>query len=263
MVDIRGVAMDWDVRAHGPLDAAHTVLLLSGGFSTAEFYAEVAAEPSLGEIRLIAATLPGHGGSQPPEDPSLVACAHDAAKLAAAHGCDMVVGHSIGANVALEMAAGEGFTGPIILLAPSFSLPDEMLALRVLDLLAVVLGPLPYAAAVSLADVALTVAQLSPQRRNVLGTEVRKNSPRQLRRLVHAYLDYLRRHGSVASRLCDTGVPAWVVHAEQGDGGLTAAERRTLDACPTTTVVTVPGTSWFLPNEKPGLVADLILGALR
>jgi pimeloyl-ACP methyl ester carboxylesterase len=58
-------------------------------------------------------------------------------------------------------------------------------------------------------------------------------------------------------------VPAWVVHAEQGDGGLTAAERRTLTACPTTTVVTVPGTSWFLPNEKPELVADLILGALR
>ena len=53
------------------------------------------------------------------------------------------------------------------------------------------------------------------------------------------------------------------MHAEQGDGGLTAAERRVLTACPTTTVVTVPGTSWFLPNEKPELVADLILGALR
>ena len=254
--------MDWDIRGHGPHDAAHTVLLLSGGLSTAEFYAEVAAEPSLGDIRLIAATLPGHGGSPPPEDPSLEACAHDAAKLAAAHGCEVVVGHSMGANVALEMAAGEGFTGPVILLAPSFSLPDEMLALRVVDRLAAVLGRLPYAAMVSLADVALTVAQLPPERRNVLGNEVRKNNPRQIRRLVHAYLDYLRQHGSVASRLCETGVPAWIVHAEQGDGGLTAAERRVLAACPTTTVVTVPGTSWFLPNEKPELVADLILAAL-
>jgi pimeloyl-ACP methyl ester carboxylesterase len=255
--------MDWDIRVHGPHDAAHTVLLLAGGLCTAEFYAEVAAQPGLKDMKLIAATLPGHGGTAPPDDPGVEACAHDAAKLAIEHGCDLVVGYSMGANVALEMAAGEGFTGPLILLAPSFSLPDEMLTLRVLDRVAAVLGPLPYQAMLGLTDVALSTAQVPPERRNVLGNEVRKNNPRQLRQLVRAYLHYLREHGSVASRLCDTGVPAWVVHAEHGDGGLTAAERRTLTACPTTTVLTVPGTSWFLPNEKPELVADLILGALR
>ena len=254
--------MDWDLRVHGPRDATHSVLLLPGGLCTAEFYEEVAALPQLAEVRLIAATLPGHGGSPPPEDASVEACAHDAAKLAAEHGCDLVVGYSMGANVALEMAAAEGFTGPVVLLGPSFSLPDEMLTLRVLDHLAAVLGPLPYQVMLGFTDVALSAAQVPQERRNVLGNEVRKNSPRQLRRLLRAYLHYLRQHGSVASRLCDTGVPAWVVHAEHGDGGLTAAERRTLTACPTTTVVTVPGTSWFLPNEKPELVADLILGAL-
>jgi pimeloyl-ACP methyl ester carboxylesterase len=254
--------MDWDIRVHGPRDAAHTVLLLPGGLCTAEFYAEVAAQPRLAGIRLVAATLPGHGGAPPPEDPGVEACARDAAKLAAEHGCDLVVGYSMGANVALEMAAGEDFSGPMILLAPSFSLPDELLALRVLDHVARVLGPLPYRAMLGFTEVALNAAQLPPERRNVLGNEVRKNNPGQIRRLVRAYLHYLRRHGSVAARLCDTGVPAWVVHAEHGDGGLTAAERRTLTACPTTTVVTVPGTSWFLPNEKPELVADLILGAL-
>jgi pimeloyl-ACP methyl ester carboxylesterase len=255
--------MDWDVVVHGPQDAAHTVLLLPGGLCTAEFYAEVAAQPGLAGVRLVAATLPGHGGSPPPADPGVEACAHWAAKIAAAHRCDAVVGYSIGANVALEMAATEGFSGPLILLAPSFSLADEMRALRVLDRLAFVLGHLPYAAVLSLSTVALGAARIPPHRRNVLGDEVRKNSPRQMRRLIRAYLHYLRRHGSVAARLCATGVPAWVVHAEHGDGGLTAAERRTLTACPTTAVVTVPGTSWFLPNEKPGLVADLILVALR
>ncbi|GAA3432789.1 alpha/beta fold hydrolase [Kutzneria kofuensis] len=254
--------MEWDIRVHGPRDTAHSVLLLSGGLSTAEFYAEVAARPELAGLKLVAATLPGHGGSPPPEDPGIEACAHDAAKLAAEHGCDVVVGYSMGANVALEMAAAEGFTGPIILLGPSFSVPDEMLTLRVLDRLSIVFGQLPYAFMLEFTDVALSAAQLPPERRNVLGNEVRKNNPRHIRRLIRAYLDYLRQHGSVAPRLCETTVPAWVVHAERGDGGLTAAERRTLTACPTTTVVTVPGTSWFLPNEKPELVADLILGAL-
>ncbi|HEY0499238.1 MAG TPA: alpha/beta hydrolase [Kutzneria sp.] len=255
--------MAWDIRVHGPHDAVDSVLLLSGGLITAEFYAEVAARPELAGVKLVAATLPGHGGSSPPDDPGVPACAHEAAKLATEHGCSVVVGYSMGANVALEMAAAEGFTGPIILLGPSFSVSDEMLTLRVLDRLAMVLGPLPYRFMLEFTDVALSAAQLPPERRNVLGNEVRKNSPGELRRLIRAYLDYLRGHGSVASRLCETGVPAWVVHAERGDGGLRAADRRALTACPTTTVVTVPGTSWFLPNEKPELVAGLILGALR
>jgi pimeloyl-ACP methyl ester carboxylesterase len=254
--------MDWEITVHGPRGARHTVLLLPGGLSTAEFYAEVAAQPKLAGIRLVAATLPGHGGSPPPDDPTIEACARAAVKLAADHGSDVVVGYSMGANVALEMAATEGFTGPIVLLAPSFSAPDELLTLRVLDRLALALGHLPYAAMLGFTDVALTAAKVPPERRNVLGKEVRKNDPRQLRRLFRAYLRYLRVHGSVAERLCAAGVPAWVVHAERGDGGLTAAERRTLTACPHTTVVTVPGTSWFLPNEKPELVADLILEAL-
>lgn len=44
---------------------------------------------------------------------------------------------------------------------------------------------------------------------------------------------YLDRHGSVASRLCEAGVPAWVVHGERGDGGVTADQL---------TAVTVDGT---------------------
>ena len=45
--------------------------------------------------------------------------------------------------------------------------------------------------------------------------------------------------------------PAWVVHAEKGDGGLTEHEREVLEACPHVRVVTLPGTVFFLPNEAP------------
>ena len=62
--------------------------------------------------------------------------------------------------------------------------------------------------------------------------------------------------------LCRSGAPTWVVHAEQGDGGLTPEERRTLEACSGTTVVTIPGTSFFMPNDEPERVAGLILEAL-
>jgi pimeloyl-ACP methyl ester carboxylesterase len=54
----------------------------------------------------------------------------------------------------------------------------------------------------------------------------------------------------------------WIVHAEKGDGGLTANERRTLEACPNAHVVTIPGAVFFLPNEVPERIAALILDAL-
>jgi hypothetical protein len=52
------------------------------------------------------------------------------------------------------------------------------------------------------------------------------------------------------------------VHADNGDGRLTTQERRSLAGCPNVTVATIPGRSFFLPNEHPAQLADLIVEAL-
>jgi pimeloyl-ACP methyl ester carboxylesterase len=72
---------------------------------------------------------------------------------------------------------------------------------------------------------------------------------------------WLHRHERPAERLCEAVVPAWIVHAEKGDGGLTTDERRTLEACPHAHLVTIPGSVFFLPNEIPERVADVIVEA--
>ena len=130
----------------GPADAEQTVLLLPGGWCTAVFYQELMAEPALAGIRLVAVTLPGNGGTPAPQDLSVENYARLTAELAERLGCTAVVGHSMGANVALEMAGSGAFTGPVVLLAPSFSRRDEAMIIRVLDRLARVLGRLPFAA---------------------------------------------------------------------------------------------------------------------
>src|SRR5207248_5699580 len=105
--------------------------------------------------------------------------------------------------------------------------------------------------------------QVPANRRAALLADFRKNDPRVMRQVFQAYLAYISRSDPPpATRLCNAGVPALVVHAEKGDGGLTDEERRTLEACPTTTVVTIPGTSYFIPGEKPERVANLIIEAL-
>jgi pimeloyl-ACP methyl ester carboxylesterase len=252
----------WDRREGGPDDAEHTALLLPGGMCTAVQYEELMAEPALAGVRMIAVTVPGMGGTPAPGDLTIENFARLAAQCAADLGCDVVVGFSMGANIALEMAASGAFRGPLVLLAPSFSRRDEAVFFRLLERLARVLGHLPFTAMLKMTGPMMKQMPLPPARRETLAAEFRKNDPRVIRRGVHCYFQYLDRHGSVASRLCEADVPAWVVHGERGDGGITDDERRTLEACRRIRVITIPGASWFTPNEEPALVAKLVVEAL-
>jgi pimeloyl-ACP methyl ester carboxylesterase len=81
------------------------VLLIPGGLNAARSYAELMAQPALSGVRPVAVTLPGHAGAPPPGDFGIETYARLTAGLAAGLGCDAVVGLSLGATVALEMAA--------------------------------------------------------------------------------------------------------------------------------------------------------------
>ena len=254
---------DWDIVQTGPVDAERTVLLLPGGWCTALFYEELMAEPALSRVRLVAVTLPGNGGTPAPPDVSIENYARLTAELAADLGVDVIAGHSFGANVALEMAASGGFNGPLVLLAPSFSRADEALAIRIPERLSRALGDLPFTAMRSAMRFALKGSALPPERCKVLVREWQKNDPNVMRRGIRAYFAYLDRYGSVAERLGSSAVPAWVVHGESGDGGMTEEERRILQAYAWIRIVTIPGPSWLTPNEEPALVAGLVVDALR
>jgi pimeloyl-ACP methyl ester carboxylesterase len=250
----------WELRESGPAGADHAVLLLAGALVTAAYYDDVLADPRLKEAsaRFVAATLPGHGGTQPPDDLSMDNYARLAGKLAADFGCDAVVGHSLGANVAIEMVAAGHFSGSLLLLAPSFSREDESKFPRALDRISGVLGHLPYAAMLKVIGPAMK-SSLPPDRSGALIAEMKRNDPRFLQRQTRRYLEYLDRHGSLVSRLCDTGARAWVVLGERDDIGLTDDERRALEECPHVAVVTIPNAGHFTLNEEPGRIAELVI----
>lgn len=252
----------WIVRESGPARPRHTVLLLPGALATARFYDDLLAEPALRQasIGFVAATLPGFGGTPPPGDLSVENYAAQASKLAADFGCDVVVGHSLGANVALEMVGSTQFSGPVVLLSPSFSRTDESKFPRALDRLSRLLGHYPYAVMMKLIGPALG-SSLPPHRRDALVAELKKNDPRFLRAQTRYYLDYLDRHGSLVSRLCESAVPAWVVFGQHDDIGLTEPERRGLEECTTVSIVTIPEAGHFALNQQPGRVAELVLEA--
>lgn len=255
--------LGWMVRETGPQSADHAVLLLPGALASAVFYDDLLAEPRMADasIRFVATTIPGFGRTPELRDISVEGYARSAGALAADLGCDAVVGHSLGANVALEMVAAGTFSGPVVLLSPSFSRQDESRFPRALDRLARVFGHVPYSFMLKLIGPAMK-SSLPPERRDVLIASLQNNDARFLRRQTRLYLEYLDRHGSLAPRLCSSGAAAWVVFGDSGDVGLTDDERGVLVECPGMTLVEIADTGHFALNQKPGQVAEVVLEAL-
>jgi pimeloyl-ACP methyl ester carboxylesterase len=252
---------NWEIVESGPKDADHTVLLLPGGMCSARSYAALMEQPTLTGMRLVAVTLPGQAGAPAPDDFSVENYARMTAALARKIGCDVVVGFSMGATVAFEMAVTGAFRGPVVLLGASLSAKDEPGFFRAIIRLGRVFGPLPAAILRTGAASMARKAPLPPEDRANLAADFLRNRTHDIRLALFAYLRWLRRNDDPAARLCAAGVPVWVLHAEKGDGGLTQHERSTLKACSNVTLATVPGSVMFLPNEVPAEVAKLILEA--
>ncbi|MDX3073631.1 alpha/beta fold hydrolase [Streptomyces sp. NPDC088354] len=255
---------DWDIRTAGPADARHRALLLPGGMCTAEFYADVMAEPAIADARLgmTAVTLPGFGRTPAPEDVSVENYARLLGRLAAERDCDLVVGQGLGSTVAIEMAVTGAFAGPLVLLSPSFSRDDEAREFALLDRLGRVpgLGGAAWAVALRLFPRAARDG-LPPGRRDTLAAVLADNDPAFCHRALRHYYDHLDRHGSLVPRLCATALPVWVVRGDADDIGLTDGERRDLDACPTITLVPVPRAGHGVLVEQPARVASIIAEA--
>lgn len=257
------MAFEWDTLTRGPDDAEHGVLLLPGGGGPAASLGGLMAEPALAGVRLVAATLPGHAGTTPVEDCTVEGLAHLAADLARERRCDVVMGFSMGATVALEMAASRQHAGPVVLAGISLSAADEPGFFRGLVRVSPRLGDLPVALLMRLAAMMAARSDVPPEHRDALVAGLRRNDRHHLGRSMAAYATYLGAHADPAARLCAAGVPAWVVHTEKGDGGLTPGERATLERCESVHVVTLPGASMFLPEERPAEVAAVIADAVR
>jgi pimeloyl-ACP methyl ester carboxylesterase len=221
------------------------------------------AEPVLGGTRMVAATLPGNAGAPPLDDCSIENYARVTTELAKRVGADVVVGYSNGASVAFEMVVSGSFTGPVVLLGISLSSRDESAFFRGIVQSSKVLGNTPCGVLAKVAASMIKRTALSAERKRELQQDFRKNVPHDTTRALREYVSWLHRQERPDERLCRAGVPTWLVHAEKGDGGLTEGERRTLEACPQTQVVTIPGDAFFLPNEASARIADVIVAAFE
>jgi pimeloyl-ACP methyl ester carboxylesterase len=252
----------WELVTAGPPDADRTVLLLPGGANAARSFNLVMADPALSGVRLVATTLPGMAGAPVSEDVSVPGLARRAGELAKEHGCDVVVGFSHGATVALEMLLSGHFQGPVVLLGISLTTEDEAWFFRAAVRASQKVGRWPMAGLLRLLPLMARSAKTPELHKKELIEDFKQNRAGDSVRVSSVYLDYIAADRDFAAQLAASGNPVWVVHAEKGDGGLTDAERTTLQAAPNVTLVTIPGSVFLLPDEAPQKTAEVIASAL-
>ena len=252
----------WELLAAGPPEADRSVLLLPGGANAARSFNLVMADPGLSGVRLVATTLPGMAGAPVSEDVSIPALSRRAGELAKQHGCDVVVGFSHGATVALDMVLTGHFQGPVVLLGISLTTEDEAAFFRGVVRASQKVGSWPMAALLRLMPVMARFAKTTELHKKELIEDFKQNRASDSVLACVEYLDYIAEDRDFAAELAASGNPVWVVHAEKGDGGLTDAERGTLQAAPNVTLVTIPGSVFLLPDEAPQETAAAIAAAL-
>lgn len=252
----------WEVLVAGPADAERSVLLLPGGACAARSFDLVMAEPALSGVRLVATTVPGNAGAPLSDEVSIPALARRAGELAREHNCDVVAGFSLGATVALEMVLSGRFQGPVVLLGISLTTADESRFFRTVVRASQRVGSWPMALMMGLMPLMVRSAKTPQEHKNELIEDLKQNKAADVVRVSGDYLDYIATDREPATELAALDTPVWIVHAEKGDGGLTSAERATLEAAPHVTVVTIPGGVFFLPDEVPQKTAEVIAAAL-
>lgn len=252
----------WELLIAGPADAARSVLLLPGGANAARSFDLVMADPALSGVRLVATTLPGMAGAPLTDDVTVPGLARAAGELATTQRCDVVVGFSHGATVALEMVLSGNFAGPVVLLGISLTTEDDADFFRVAVRLSQKVGRWPLGTLLRLMPLMARSAKVPEPHKRDLIEDLKQNRAGDSVRVSAAYLDYIAADRDFAAELAASSVPAWAVHAEKGDGGLTHAERATLEAADTVTLVTLPGSVFLLPDEAPDQTAAVIAEAL-
>ncbi len=252
----------WELLTAGPKDAERSVLLLPGGANAARSFNIVMADPRLAGVRLVATTMPGMAGAPAAEDMSIRALSRRAGELAEEHACDVVVGFSHGATVALDMVLSGHFQGPVVLLGISLTTEDEAAFFRGVVRASQKVGRWPMATLFRLMPLMARTAKTTQLHKKELIEDFKQNRARDALQACVEYLDYIAEDRDFAAELAASGNPTWVVHAQKGDGGLTDAERATLQAAPSVTVVTIPGSVFLLPDEAPRETAAAISSAL-
>jgi pimeloyl-ACP methyl ester carboxylesterase len=255
----------FQVFRRGPVgdEAARRVLLLPGGFCTALSYIDVVREQVLADAKITtyAANPPGFRDNPPPPGftHSTTEYAELIEQLAHTEQIDLLVGHSLSANILIELAARGEYDGPIILLGPCLRQRNEYRGVRLLRRLEF-FEPLARRAYASTSrNFRRTMAGLvRPERLELIVGDMELTPSEQNRAVINGYFDQLEEHGTLAKLLARAGGEIHFVRGDAESIGFDRADRQSVVAQQNVTTHTITGSDHMMMLDNPAEVAALI-----
>ncbi|MGH2957965.1 MAG: alpha/beta fold hydrolase [Solirubrobacterales bacterium] len=243
---------------------AKRVLLLPGGFCTALQYLDLVAEPAIAEagITTLAVNPPGFATNAPPEGftYSTSEYAEMIEALAESERIDLLVGHSLSANVLIEVAARGNWAGPVILLGPCLRVHNEYRGVRILRQLERVRPLARRAYRSTSADFHKTMAGLiRPDRLDMIATDMQRTPSEQNRAVINGYFDHLDKYGTLANRLADAEGEIHFVRGDAESVGFDRDDIRRIVAQENIETHTIENSDHFTMLDNPKAVAELIV----
>jgi pimeloyl-ACP methyl ester carboxylesterase len=239
------------------------VLLLPGGFCTALSYIDLVAEPALAEagITTLAANPPGFATNAAPEGFTYATTAYAELieELAIAERLDVLVGHSLSANILIEVAARGNYGGPVVLLGPCLRVKNEYRGLRILRKLEIA-PPLARRGYRSMSkDFHRSMAGIiRPDRLDLIATDMHRTPPEANRAVINGYFDHVEQYGTLAKRLADATGEVHYVRGDAESIGFDREDRAAVVAQDNVTTNTIANADHFTMLDNPSAVADLI-----
>jgi pimeloyl-ACP methyl ester carboxylesterase len=258
----------WEVVENAPAKERHRVLLAPGLFCTAAFFDGMLEEGSLDEagVKALATTPPGFGGNAAPDgfDFSIESYAELYEDFAAQQSIELIVGHSLSANICIEIGARRNFTGPLMLLSPSLQAEDEEEDLRQLY----EAGKKPGVG--SLIWLWLPTSfkkgfkgELPEDHYDELIAEMKRNPRHASRMQLNGFFAHVEKYGGLADRLAGVQSPTWLVRGDRDPIQDTDEEIATVDAAPMVERKSVPDAGHFSITDNPAAVNKLIIEMLN
>lgn len=259
----------WLLVEQKPENPKYKILLIPGLMGSDAVFSKLMKEEKLYDagIQLMAGNPPGFKGQAVPQnfDFSIASYAELVETLAKAENINLIVGHSFGANVLIEVAARKKYTGKLMLISPSLDRESETKDMQLLDklsrkkLLAGVIWQITYLTMKSVFAPYFDDKELL----NTVVADAKKFPKAVGRQTFLGFFDHLDKHGDLAERLATTEVPVWYVRGTKDDVGFSEDQRGILGSCDLIQIHEITDAGHFAMCDKPAEVAQLIIEFLK
>ncbi|MHC1738517.1 MAG: alpha/beta fold hydrolase [Ignavibacteriaceae bacterium] len=259
----------WLVVDQIPANPKFKVLLIPGLMGSDFVFSKLMKQNSLEDagVHLIAGNPPGFKGNPLPGnfDFRISSYAELVESVCEAEKIDLVLGHSFGANVLIEVAFRRKYRGKVMLISPSLNRDAETKDMKMLDtysrkkLLKGLIWTVTYASIKS----AFAPYFKDPSDLATVTREAKLIPKNIASEIFLGYFNYLIGNSNLAERLIATTVPVYYLRGDKDDIGFTQEHKDTLAKSNLVSLYEIPDAHHFAMADNPAEVARLMIQMLN